>query len=126
MLGNCAVGKPAMETKPTITMRMAITMATIRRRMKKLATDHFPFSNGSRFHIHLKVGKQAPSFPPLTAANRQNEFKDLSPSRQFPALGDSANCLGELHVFPFTDSKVSFDRVHLRDGGERSGGPDQV
>ncbi len=35
MFGYCATGRPAMETRPTITMMMAITIATIGRRMKK-------------------------------------------------------------------------------------------
>src|ERR1700759_289549 len=35
MGGNCATGRPNMETKPRITIRMAMTMATIGRLMKK-------------------------------------------------------------------------------------------
>jgi len=35
MFGYCATGSPAMETSPTMTMMMAITIATIGRRMKK-------------------------------------------------------------------------------------------
>src|SRR5258706_14002396 len=36
MLGNCATGRLAMVTAPTITVRMAITIATMGRLMKKL------------------------------------------------------------------------------------------
>src|SRR5580692_10736951 len=36
MLGNCATGRVAMVTAPTITVRMAITIATMGRLMKKL------------------------------------------------------------------------------------------
>ena len=32
--GNCAIGRLSIATKPTITMRMAITMATMGRLMK--------------------------------------------------------------------------------------------
>ena len=35
-MGYCSVGKPPKNTKPTMTMKMAITMATIGRRTKKL------------------------------------------------------------------------------------------
>jgi hypothetical protein len=34
MFGNCAVGKLSSETSPPITMRIAITMATMGLRMK--------------------------------------------------------------------------------------------
>src|SRR5690242_11707930 len=34
MSGNCAIGSPSMATTPTITMRMAITIATMGRLMK--------------------------------------------------------------------------------------------
>src|SRR3954469_5308132 len=37
MLGNWAVGKPNMATNPMITMRMAMTIATMGRFMKKFA-----------------------------------------------------------------------------------------
>ncbi|OPY87218.1 MAG: hypothetical protein A4E72_01521 [Syntrophus sp. PtaU1.Bin208] len=41
MLGNCAVGRPDMATRPTMTMRMAITMATMGRLMKNFdMADH--------------------------------------------------------------------------------------
>src|ERR1700722_11663206 len=39
MFGNCATGRLAMATAPTITIRMAITIATIGRLMKKLDMD---------------------------------------------------------------------------------------
>src|ERR1700686_5906455 len=39
MFGNCATGRLAMVTAPTITMRMAITIATMGRLMKKLDMD---------------------------------------------------------------------------------------
>jgi hypothetical protein len=37
MFGNCATGKVAMLIAPTITVRIAITIATMGRRMKKFA-----------------------------------------------------------------------------------------
>src|SRR4051812_18357923 len=37
MFGNCANGKPSNETMPTSTVTMAMTIATIGRRMKKAA-----------------------------------------------------------------------------------------
>jgi hypothetical protein len=37
MFGNCATGNVAMVIVPTMTVRMAITIATIGRRMKKFA-----------------------------------------------------------------------------------------
>src|SRR5580700_6035217 len=36
MFGNCATGRLTIETMPTITVRMAITIATMGRLMKKL------------------------------------------------------------------------------------------
>src|SRR5580693_5486103 len=36
MFGNCATGRPAIATAPTITVRIAITIATIGRLMKNL------------------------------------------------------------------------------------------
>src|SRR5580704_1213040 len=39
MFGNCATGRLAIVTAPTITMRMAITIATMGRLMKKLDMD---------------------------------------------------------------------------------------
>src|ERR1700730_11459874 len=39
MFGNCATGRLAMVTAPTITIRMAITIATMGRLMKKLDMD---------------------------------------------------------------------------------------
>jgi hypothetical protein len=36
MLGNCATGKVAIVIAPTMTVRIAITIATMGRRMKKL------------------------------------------------------------------------------------------
>src|ERR1700722_17989914 len=39
MFGNCATGRLAIVTAPTITIRMAITIATIGRLMKKLDMD---------------------------------------------------------------------------------------
>src|SRR5690348_3733316 len=37
MFGNCAIGKSAIVIAPTMTVRIAITIATMGRRMKKLA-----------------------------------------------------------------------------------------
>ena len=42
MLGNCAIGRPTMVTAPTITMTMAITIATIGRLMKNLDMTQLP------------------------------------------------------------------------------------
>src|ERR1043166_5622436 len=42
--GNCATGRPSIDTKPPRTMRMEMTMATTGRLMKKLAT--------ARHHLH--------------------------------------------------------------------------
>src|SRR6267143_5859508 len=42
MFGNCATGSPAMVTAPTITIRMAITIATIGRLMKNFDIAQFP------------------------------------------------------------------------------------
>src|SRR5580704_4645702 len=39
MFGNCATGRVAMVTAPTITIRMAITIATMGRLMKKFDMD---------------------------------------------------------------------------------------
>src|SRR3979490_3471947 len=39
MFGNCATGKLTIVIAPTITVRMAITIATIDRLMKKLELD---------------------------------------------------------------------------------------
>src|SRR5580658_6632054 len=36
--GNCAIGRPSSDTTPSRTVRMAMTIATIGRRMKKLDT----------------------------------------------------------------------------------------
>jgi len=38
MFGNCAMGRLIMVTAPTITMMIAMTMATIGRLMKKVDT----------------------------------------------------------------------------------------
>src|SRR6266446_6822241 len=40
--GNCASGSPRMETTPTITVMMAMTIATIGRSTKNLATRSAP------------------------------------------------------------------------------------
>jgi hypothetical protein len=37
MFGNCATGKVTMVITPTMTVRIAITIATMGRRMKKFA-----------------------------------------------------------------------------------------
>src|SRR5512134_3214037 len=42
MLGNWAVGSPVMATRPTIVVRMAITIATIGRLMKNRAMPDLP------------------------------------------------------------------------------------
>ena len=42
MLGNCATGRLAMVTAPTITMRMAMTIATMGRLMKNFDIVQFP------------------------------------------------------------------------------------
>ena len=42
MFGNCAIGKSAIAIAPTITVRIAITIATMGRRMKKLAMVSAP------------------------------------------------------------------------------------
>src|ERR1035438_6499629 len=42
ILGNCDVGSEAMATKPTITVRMAMTMATIGRRIKNFDIGYLP------------------------------------------------------------------------------------
>src|SRR5882672_5017371 len=42
MSGNCASGSPRMETTPTITVMMAMTIATIGRSTKNLATRSAP------------------------------------------------------------------------------------
>src|ERR1700722_2296002 len=42
MFGNCAIGKSAIEIAPTTTVRIAITIATMGRRMKKLAIISAP------------------------------------------------------------------------------------
>src|SRR5271155_5536709 len=36
--GNCAIGSPSSDTMPRITVKMAMTIATIGRRMKKFDT----------------------------------------------------------------------------------------
>src|SRR4051812_26936465 len=45
--GNCAVGSRNIEITPMITMRMAITMATIGLLMKKFAMVLLPFGLGA-------------------------------------------------------------------------------
>src|ERR1700741_448413 len=47
MFGNCATGRLAMVTTPTITIRMAITIATMGRLMKKLDMDIGSFRSNS-------------------------------------------------------------------------------
>src|SRR5258708_39196369 len=42
MFGNCAIGKVTIVIAPTITVRIAITIATIGRRMKKFAMVSAP------------------------------------------------------------------------------------
>ena len=42
MLGNWAIGRPAIVTTPTITVTIAITMATIGRLMKNLDITQLP------------------------------------------------------------------------------------
>ncbi len=47
MFGNCATGRLAMVTAPTITIRMAITMATMGRLMKNFDIINFlPLKDG--------------------------------------------------------------------------------
>src|SRR5512134_2861297 len=43
MLGNWAVGSPVMATRPTIVVRMAMTIATIGRLMKNRAMTDYLF-----------------------------------------------------------------------------------
>jgi len=47
MFGNCATGSVAMVTTPTITIRMAITIATMGRLMKKFDMDPASFRSNS-------------------------------------------------------------------------------
>src|ERR1700683_626265 len=55
MAGNCATGRDAMTTAPTITVNMAITIATIGRLIKNLDIISFPAVplQGSRPGVNL-------------------------------------------------------------------------
>src|ERR1700676_4601618 len=57
MLGNCATGRLAMLTTPTITIRMAITIATMGRLMKKLDMDIDSFRSNSERSVLASSGR---------------------------------------------------------------------
>src|SRR5580700_5968177 len=52
-LGNCAIGSPDKVTKPTMTMMIEITMATMGRLMKNFDMRLVLFLCGHRFGGHL-------------------------------------------------------------------------
>jgi hypothetical protein len=43
--GYCSIDSPLMVTTPSSTVRIEMTIATMGRRMKKFATDYFPFES---------------------------------------------------------------------------------
>src|ERR1700733_3420272 len=55
MFGNCAIGRVAMVTAPTMTMRIAMTIATMGRLMKNfdMAFDSFTVGNQSRLLLDI-------------------------------------------------------------------------
>jgi hypothetical protein len=57
MFGNCATGRVAMVTTPTITIRMAITIATMGRLMKKFDMDLDSFRSNSERSVLASSGK---------------------------------------------------------------------
>src|SRR6202000_2816983 len=77
MSGNCAVGSVSMETTPSSTVRIAITMATIGRRMKNfesivryLAAEVMVLEGGEAGAGCGSMGTRARSFCKLCAMTR--------------------------------------------------------
>src|SRR6266436_5642706 len=84
MLGNCATGSVSTETAPTRTIRMAITMATIGRLMKK---RYMPYGNPK---LQIPNSKKDPNL---------KSQSDICPGLELGAfLGFGVWCLGFISV----------------------------
>src|SRR5690242_1304182 len=70
MSGNCAIGDPSMATTPTITMRMAITIATMGRLIK-----NFDMLGALRINCH-SISDFGNSFGHDAVARAHTAFDD--------------------------------------------------
>src|SRR5258707_820979 len=106
MLGKCATGRLAMGTAPTITIRMAITIAAI----WKGSND----ANRARVWIHLPVRQQDFAFLRVDTAVSQDQFERVSEKTDGVLAGNGAALFLCEEVLPFADRKIGFDRFELR------------
>src|SRR5689334_19306394 len=86
MFGNCAIGKSAIVIAPTMTVRIAITIATMGRRMKKLAIISAP-----RFLCTAWIHQFA--FFCFLCANRHDAFSRLQARCDHPERAHSRSDL---------------------------------
>src|SRR5580704_15981545 len=84
MLGNCATGRVAIVTAPTITIRIAITIATMGRLIKNLDIIRFLCVRASQrsLDVALKMAWFAPSLPAGNSAGlrRQRDSPGFKPT----------------------------------------------
>src|SRR5947208_944705 len=135
MLGNCAIGRPAIVTAPTITVTIAITMATIGRLMKNLDMIQLPAgeaaaavlarpkdilgirkqsgqTNGARLHINLTVGSK--EFP-LSRVCRSVSQNKVQHELSYSLLSRRHRriALNEGEVLLLTYNEIGFDWIEL-------------
>src|ERR1700676_2820094 len=96
MSGNWAVGRVSMETSPTMTMRIEITMATMGRLMK-----NFDILSALRYRIS-ELGVDRHTLPHLLDAFRAHAFSGIEPVVDNPhrahSVGDFHSTNGDLVV----------------------------
>src|SRR5438309_6016095 len=117
MFGYSAMGSCTIATRPMITMRMEITMATIGRLMKNLAIVELFRRAGccgrARRRPHLLAGSHA--IGPL----HDHALAGLEPGGDDPERADARVDLHRAHV----DRLVRFDHRHLVDALHVLNGP---
>src|SRR5580704_2478630 len=99
MFGNCATGRLAMVTAPTITMRMAMTIATMGRLMKKLDMDIGSFRSNSESSALASSERAAREGSPGYAGPPNNTHVASVPPPLFAFIGAqmvwvARSCLG--------------------------------
>src|ERR1700679_2344478 len=114
--GNCAIGSPTSDTAPISTVRMAITIATIGRRMKKAE-----ITSSSSMALRRGVGGGRLRGDDRRAVADLLNAVDHHPVARLDARGDDADRAGgrahldpvELHLAVGADHRQRVAPLHL-------------
>src|SRR3989442_420100 len=111
MLGNWAIGKPVIVTAPTITVTIAITMATIGRLMKNLDITQLPAAEAVADVTLTGGSKELPLSRVCRSVSQNKVQHELSYgllSRRHRRIA-----LNEGEVLLLTYNEIGFDWIEL-------------